>query len=106
MVLISYFEENWGHTSCHERFRGFGVAQTFSATIPKVAFSVSLANRLVAASTDLCQLTVVPSRHPGRYPKLEDFTLPHPALEPLTERHALRRACDRKGKPLRLRSQG
>ncbi len=31
----------------------------------------------------LCQLTVVPSRHPGRYPKLEDFTLPHPALEPL-----------------------
>jgi len=32
---------------------------------------------------------VVPSRHPGRYPKLESPTLSYPALEPLTEHRAL-----------------
>ena len=35
----------------------------------------------------------VQSRHPGRNPELESSTLSYPAFEPLTERHAFRRAC-------------
>ena len=42
----------------------------------------------MAAGTSPSAL-VVQSRHPGRYPKLESFTLSYPAFEPLTEHHAL-----------------
>ena len=41
----------------------------------------------------LVSMQGVQSRHPGRNPKLESSTLSYPAFEPLTERHALLRAC-------------
>ena len=57
-----------------------------------VVFLEVVVQWLDAASTAR-QHARVQSRHPGRNPKLESSTLSYPAFEPLTERHAFRRAC-------------
>ena len=49
--------------------------------------------QLIYAASTARQHSRVQSRHPGRNPKLESSTLSYPAFEPLTERHAFRRAC-------------
>ena len=56
---------------------------------PKVDFLGLVVQRLAGGRGTARSAFVVPSRHPGRYPKLESSTLSHPALEPLTEHHAL-----------------
>ena len=60
-----------------------------------VVFLEVVVQWLYAASTAR-QHSRVQSRHPGRNPKLESPTLSYPAFEPLTERHAFRRACSTK----------
>ena len=43
----------------------------------------------------LGQRVVIRSRHPDKYPKLESSTLSDLEFEPLTEHHALERACSK-----------